>query len=309
MMVEILELKKHFGPIKAVDGISFSFEFGQVYGFVGPNGAGKTTSMRIMATLDEPTSGDIRIGGYSVVERPEAVRRLIGYVPDTLPNHRDMTVHEFLDFFARLHGLRGNDRRRVLEEVESFTNLSGLREREINKLSKGMKQRVSLARALVNDPKLLIMDEPAAGLDPKARVELRELIRILAGQGKAVFISSHILGELAEMCDGTVIIEHGTLLRAGKMDHLLQQDQSLRTLWIRPLGDVAPLYEALLEMPGVEEATVVNGEVRVLVPAADSFSVDLLKALVGRELPVLEFRRHKTDLEEVFMKATKGLVQ
>src|SRR6266545_8004039 len=193
MKIEVVNLKKHFGPTHAVEDVSFAFSSGQVVGFVGPNGAGKTTTMRILATLDEPTAGDALIDGVSVVEEPERARHLVGYVPDSLPTHRDMSVHEYLDFFARAYGLKGLYRASVIESVEEFTGLTGLRDKMLVALSKGMKQRVSLARALLHDPEVLVMDEPAAGLDPRARIELRELLRVLSSQGKAILISSHIL--------------------------------------------------------------------------------------------------------------------
>ncbi|HAA56016.1 MAG TPA: ABC transporter ATP-binding protein, partial [Myxococcales bacterium] len=211
MDVEIVNLKKYFGKTKAVDDISFSFSSGQIVGFVGPNGAGKTTTIKMMSTLNEPTSGDIFYDGVSVVEEPEKVRKLIGYMPDSLPTHNDIDVHEYLDFFARAYGIQGKQRALVVEQVEEFTNLKGIRDKLLKTLSKGMKQRVSLARALLHDPSILIMDEPAAGLDPRARIELRELLKILADQGKAIFLSSHILTELAEICDTAVIIEQGRL--------------------------------------------------------------------------------------------------
>ncbi|MEX0886170.1 MAG: ABC transporter ATP-binding protein, partial [Phycisphaeraceae bacterium] len=212
MQISVTKLTRRFGQTVAVDDLSFRFGGGQIFGFVGPNGAGKTTTMRILATLDEPTTGDACIDDISVVEDPEQARRLIGFMPDSEPTHRDVTVHEYLDFFARAYGLRGARRSDTVERVESFTNLGGIREKALRALSKGMKQRVSLARALVHDPPLLVMDEPAAGLDPRARVELRELLKVLAEQGKAILISSHILTELAEICDGAVIIERGRLL-------------------------------------------------------------------------------------------------
>src|SRR5262249_57433100 len=209
MKVQIVNLKKHFGATRAVDDVSFTFSSGQVVGFVGPNGAGKTTTVPILATLDEPTAGDALIDGVSVVQEPEKARHLVGYVPDSLPTHRDMSVHEYLDFFARAYGLRGPRRRQVVEQVEEFTNLAGIREKFVVALSKGMKQRVSVARALLHDPPVLIMDEPAAGREPRARIELRELLKVLSAQGKAILISSHILTELAEVCNGAVIIERG----------------------------------------------------------------------------------------------------
>ena len=182
--------------------------------------------MRILATLDEPTSGDASIDDVSIVEVPEQARRLIGYVPDGLPMHRDISVHEYLDFFARAYRLTGTERRQVVANIEDFTNLTGIREKNLHALSKGMKQRVSLARALIHDPPVLVMDEPASGLDPRARVELRELLRVLSSQGKAILISSHILTELSEICDGAVIIEQGRIVTAERWKKLPRRRSS-----------------------------------------------------------------------------------
>src|SRR5436190_6401233 len=259
MRIEIIDLHKHYGPTRAVNGISFSFESGQIFGFVGPNGAGKSTTMRILATLDEPTAGDATIDGVSVVEEPEKAHRLVGYVPDALPGHRDISVHEYLDFFARAYGIRGDKRRQVVESIEEFTNLTGIREKHINALSKGMKNRVSVARALVHDPPVLIMDEPAAGLDPRARIELRELLKVLSGQGKAILISSHILNELSEICTGAVIIERGKILRAGTLQQILQGNKTHRTVVLRVMGRAEELRKHLLETPGVEDARLLDG--------------------------------------------------
>src|SRR6266496_2295539 len=233
MRINIVHLKKNYGNTKAVDDISFSFASGQIFGFVGPNGAGKTTTMRIMATLDEPTEGDVFIDGVSVIQYPDKVRKLVGYVPDSLPTHRDMSVHDYLDFFGRAYGLKGGHRRQVIDRIEEFTTLPGIRGKTLMALSKGMKQRVSVARALLHDPPVLIMDEPAAGLDPRARIELRELLRVLSSQGKAILISSHILTELAEICTAAVFIERGKILRAGTLEQLLDQNLPHRTVIIR----------------------------------------------------------------------------
>ena len=199
MKIIVENLRREFGQTVAVNDVSFQFESGQIFGFVGPNGAGKTTSMRIMATLDEPTAGDVRLDNLSVVEDPERARHLIGFVPDELRAYWDTTVNDYIDFFARAYGLRGDAREQAVLSVEEFTNTAGIRDKQLRSLSKGMKQRVSLARALVSDPQFLILDEPAAGLDPRARIELRELLVLLANQGKAIFISSHILAELTEI--------------------------------------------------------------------------------------------------------------
>jgi len=314
MKIEVVNLKKHFGLTRAVDDVTFAFSSGQVIGFVGPNGAGKTTTMRILATLDEPTAGDALIDGVSVVEEPERARHLIGYVPDSLPAHRDISVHEYLDFFARAYGLKGSRREKVVTSVEEFTNLAGIRDKTLNALSKGMKQRVSLARALLHDPPALIMDEPAAGLDPRARIELRELIRALSSQGKAILISSHILTELAEICDGAVIIEHGKLLMAGRVGELLADNVARRVVLIRVLseqqgGDRDELYRELLQTPGVEEARLNGDEVVAEVNGDDEEVSDLLTALVRRGHRVVEFKQQRANLEEIFMSVTKGVVQ
>ena len=320
MEIEVKNLKRYFGSTHAVDDISFTFQGGQVYGFVGPNGSGKTTTMRIMATLDEPTQGDVLLDGVSVVQDPEKVRRLIGFMPDSLPTHRDVTVHEYLDFFARAYGLRGRARRTTIQEIESFTNLHNLREKRLRALSKGMKQRVSLARALVHDPALLIMDEPAAGLDPRARVELRELLKILAKHGKAILISSHILTELAEICDGAAIIERGRLLKAGSLDALYHDDgdapeddgqphKSRRGVAVRCHGDNEKLHKALLEMPLVDKARIEGDYVEADVIGDKDDCCELLAELLRRDFRILEFKQARRGLEQLFMSVTKGDVQ
>jgi ABC-2 type transport system ATP-binding protein len=310
MRVNVANLKRYFGPTRAVDGISFTFASGQIYGFVGPNGAGKSTTLRILATLDEPTAGDAFIDNVSVVEEPEKARRLVGYVPDSLPTHRDMSVHEYLDFFARAHGLKGGPRRQVLASVEEFTNLTGIRDKALVALSKGMKQRVSVARALLHDPPVLLMDEPAAGLDPRARVELRELLKLLAWQGKAVLISSHILTELAEICTGAVIIEQGRILRAGSLDEILRGDLPKRTVHIRALDRHEELCARLLQTPHVEEAKLlIDQTIETEINGSEEACCELLAELVRAGFRVVEFKQRRAGLEQVFMNVTKGEVQ
>jgi ABC-2 type transport system ATP-binding protein len=309
MKVQIVNLKKNFGATRAVDDVSFTFSSGQVVGFVGPNGAGKTTTMRILATLDEPTAGDALIDGVSVVEEPERARHLVGYVPDSLPTHRDMSVHEYLDFFARAYGLKGLHRAKVIDEVEEFTGLAGLRDKMLVALSKGMKQRVSLARALLHDPAVLVMDEPAAGLDPRARIELRELLRVLSSQGKAILISSHILTELAEICHAAVIIERGSVLMAGAIGDLLENGASRRTVLIRVRDGQEKLHRELLETPRIEKVNLVGEEIAAEINGDEEACCDLLTGLVGRGYRVVEFKLQRANLEEIFMNVTKGAVQ
>jgi len=213
MKVEVLSLTRRFGDTVAVDDLSFSLSSGDIIGFVGPNGTGKTTTMNMMATLDEPDSGDILIDGTSIVDYPEIARRHVGFMPDWLPAQSDITAHEYIDFFARAYGYSGDALEHRVREVEDFTVVTPIRDKVLSALSRGMKQRVSLARAMVHDPDVLIMDEPANGLDPRARIEFREYARKLADAGKAVFISSHILADLNEICTGCVIIERGRLVK------------------------------------------------------------------------------------------------
>ncbi len=317
MLVEVQGLTKRFAKVTAVDEVSFSFGSGQVFGFIGPNGAGKTTTMRILATLDDPDSGDAFLDGVSLSQYPEQARQLVGFVPDALPMQRDMSVHDYLDFFARAHRLRSPQRRQVVAGIEEFTGLAAIRDRQIIALSKGMKQRVSVARALVHDPPVLILDEPASGLDPRARVELRELLRVLADQGKALLVSSHILGELGEICDGTVIIEKGRVVRAGSMAEVLaaggDEDLGLRSVSIRCLERLDELHRFLLERAETESVQLTSGggggSIELRLRCDDVGCVKLLAALVNAGFPVLEFRPKANDLESVFLQLTRGEVQ
>jgi ABC-2 type transport system ATP-binding protein len=313
MKVQVKNLRKQFGKTVAVDNISFAFDSGHIFGFVGPNGAGKTTTMRIISTIEEPTSGDVLLNGISVCEEPELARRAVGYVPDTLPAHADITVHEYLDFYARAYGLRGKKRTQAVEAIEEFTNVTGIREKHLKALSKGMKQRVSLGRALVYDPDVLILDEPAAGLDPRARVELRELLMLLAERKKAILISSHILTELTEICNGVVIIERGKILETGTIEDVLKKSTPRRTVAIRLLDthrhEHPKLLKMLLEMPHIDNARQVAGELHFELAGDESTACDILDELIARKFRIIEFRQTRANLEDIFMNVTKGGVQ
>jgi len=308
MDVSIVNLKRHFGKTRAVDDISFGFSSGDIFAFVGPNGAGKTTTMRILAPLDDPSEGNAYVNGVSLVDDPEKARCLVGFMPDSLPAHRDMTVHDYLDFFARAYGLRDAKRRSVVDSVEEFANLKGIREKLLRALSKGMKQRVSLARTLVHDPPVLVLDEPAAGLDPRARVELRELLKVLADRGKAILISSHILTELAEICNGAVIIEHGKILRAGPMAQILTGESPHRAVVVRAAGETDALQRELLQTPSVFEVRVTGEAVEFRLDGGDDVQSGVLAHLIGKGFQVIDYHQRQIDLEDVFMTVTKGEV-
>lgn len=309
MKIQVKNLVKTFGKTVAVDNISFAFDSGHVFGFLGPNGAGKTTTMRIIATLEEPTEGDVLLNGVSVREEPEIARRVVGYVPDSLPTHADITVIEYLDFYARAYGLRGASRKDSVHEIMEFTNLLGIQDKHLRSLSKGMKQRVTLSRALIHDPDVLVLDEPAAGLDPRARVELRELLFALAEQQKAILISSHILTELTEICNGVVIIEKGKILETGTIDEVLSKQTPKRAIAIRVLEKNSELMRELLQTPFVEKPRESGAEVHFDLDGDESQACELLKGLIEKGFKVLEFKQTKVDLEDIFMKVTKGGVQ
>ncbi len=311
MKVQVKNLRKEFGKTVAVDNISFAFDSGHIFGFVGPNGAGKTTTMRIISTIEEPTDGDVLLNGISVREQPELARKAVGYVPDSLPAHADITVHEYLDFYARAYGLKGRQRTQAVEAIEEFTNVAGIRQKHLKALSKGMKQRVSLGRALVYDPDVLVLDEPAAGLDPRARVELRELLGLLAERKKAILISSHILTELTEICTGVVIIERGKLLETGTIEEVLKKSAARRTVAVRLLNreQTPSLLKELLQTPLVDKPREVGTEVHFELGGEDDAACEILGLLIGKGFKVLEFRQTKADLEDIFMNVTKGGVQ
>ncbi len=303
------KLRREFGKTVAVDSVSFSFDSGQIYAFVGPNGAGKTTTMRIMASLDEPTDGDVRLDDLSVVEDPERARSLIGFVPDELRVYWDTTVHEYVDFFARAFDLKGSTRDDAVAGVEEFTGTADIRDKQLRSLSKGMKQRVSLARALVSDPQVLILDEPAAGLDPRARVELRELLVLLADQGKAIFISSHILTELTEICHGVVIIEQGRILETGEIDAVIQKQAPKRTYAIRVVEFHDRLVRDLMQFPYIDQPRPAGNEVHFEVEGTEDNAFEVLNLLINHGYRVVEFRQTKANLEDIFMNVTEGHVQ
>ncbi len=312
MKLNVRHLRKVFDECVAVKDLSFTLETGEITGFVGPNGAGKTTTMRILATIEQCTSGRVELDGKSILDYPELARMHIGYVPDSLPSNDDMTVHEYIDFFARAYGLTNPKREMTVRDLEEFTNLSGIKEKYVNTLSKGMKQRVSIARALVSNPDYILMDEPAAGLDPRARVELRELLKVLCERGKGVFISSHILSELSEICTSTVIIEKGELLKSGKISDVVKEVESntnTRTIQIKLLEPNEMLTQKLVVEPMVSNISAFGNTYEFEYEGSDEQSVNLLADLVKNGYKVISFGFKQQNLESVFMNITKGEVQ
>lgn len=303
--VYVKGLRRVFGNLTAVDSISFSFHCGQVHGFIGPNGAGKTTTMRMLSTIDIPDGGDATIMGYSICNFPYEVRRHIGFVPDWFSGFTATTVHEYLDFFARTCGIRGKERIQTVGEIEEFTGLTPLRDKLISELSRGMQQRVTLGRALINNPEVLLMDEPAANLDPRARIELRELVKILASNGKAILISSHILPELAEMCDSVTIIDKGKILVSGDIATIKKAMKPHRTIRLKAMGNPDQVERALLETPDIRNIShVKDSSFQFDCDCGDEQIAEILKQLAIKGIPVFEFSLQDEGLEDIFMNIT-----
>ncbi len=300
--IAVEDLKRHFGTIPAVDGVSFAIGAGSVVGFVGANGAGKTTTMRILATLDYPSSGRAAVLGHDVVLYPGEVRRRLGWVPDSFGTYENMTTLEYLDFHARALGFRGADRIGRIREVVEFTDLGALSERMISTMSKGQGQRLCLARALIHDPEVLIMDEPAAGLDPRARVDLKRLSRILAGEGKTILISSHILSELGEMCDSLLFIDRGRIVHHGTAESLTRAEEQGTLVAVETADGPAALVQWALTAPHVKLEEERRQGCLLRIGSADPAVVAMvLRRMVADGIAVTDFHREERSLEEVFV--------
>jgi ABC-2 type transport system ATP-binding protein len=310
-MLELRHLYRFFGTTRAVNNVSFTVPPGRVMGYIGPNGAGKTTSMRILATLDLPTYGDAYVDGFSVVNDPDRVRHRLGFMPDSFGTYSNVNVREYLDFFARAYSIRGPKRVSAMDHVMRFTGLDELAEKPINGLSKGMKQRLCLGRALIHDPPVLVLDEPAAGLDPRARIQLREMIRQLAADGKTILISSHILTELAEMCDMVGIIERGGLLAVGTVKEIQRAvtKHHYTEMFVRLLSGTPAAEGWLRERPNVQKVAIEDGRVTFLLDGDGEAQADLLRDLVSAGHRVSAYGTESRSLEDVFMRVTEGKVQ
>lgn len=318
--IELRRLHRFFGTTKAVNDVSFEVYRGQVFGFIGPNGAGKTTSMRILATLEMPSYGDAFVNGISSVTDPELVRRKLGFMPDGISVYRNMNCVEYLDFFARSYGLVGRERTAALKHTLAFTGLDKIAAKSITGLSKGMRQRLCLGRAMIHNPSVLILDEPANGLDPRARVELRLMVQELASNGTTVLVSSHILTELAEMSDQVGIIERGELIAVGDVEEIrrkmsgdLKIHISMPTEMSSP-DELSRLVQWLQTRPNLKNVAIESqGAVCSLLPSEPARlqmeQAQLLTAIINAGFLISDFAAKQDSLEDVFMKITTGAVQ
>ena len=313
-IIEIQGLTKKYGDLTALNDLTLNIEEGEVFGFIGPNGAGKTTTMRILTTLLKPTSGKAWVAGESVIDNPRAVRRNIGYMPDFFGVYDDMKVWEYLDFFAACYDIPQTTRLGMVDDLLALVDLGHKKDAFVDSLSRGMKQRLCLARTLAHDPQVLILDEPASGLDPRARIEIRELLRELKSMGKTIFFSSHILSEVADICTSIAILEAGGLVAYGDMAEMKRQLRAHRLIQLRALGDLIPIQEFLLRHEAVEsiitaeEADIPSDSLRFDFTGGDEALSQLLASLIGNQFQVVAFQEETGDLEDVFLQVTKGIV-
>ncbi|MBM4052407.1 MAG: ABC transporter ATP-binding protein [Planctomycetes bacterium] len=312
-MIETVNLTKKYGELTALDNLNLKIEQGSCFGFIGPNGAGKTTTIKILATLLKPSWGEARIDGKTVGYQNALIRPVIGYVPDFMGAYDDMLVQEYLEFFASCYGIHGDARRKAVSDVLELTDLTGKTLSEVNGLSRGMQQRLSVARVLLHDPKVLLLDEPSSGLDPRARLEMRELLKELRAMGKTIIISSHILFELAELCTHVGIVEQGKLVFSGPMADIMAKTAVGHVVHVvvdeRP-KDAAAL---LAKVPGVTKVDLQREDALVRIEmhldaAAGTTLSDLPNRLIAQGFRVRRFTEERPDLETAFMRLTKGLV-
>jgi ABC-2 type transport system ATP-binding protein len=307
-IVKVDGLVKRYDRTLAVAGVDLEIAEGEIFGLVGPNGAGKTTTLRILATLLEPTAGDAEIAGWSVRRNPNDVRRAIGFMPDVFGVYDDMRVWEYLDFFARCYGLPAAARKRIIGDLLELVDLADKRTSYVQGLSRGMQQRLCLAHALVNDPQVLLLDEPASGLDPRARVELRELLRELRSLGKTILISSHILPELEELCTSVAIIDRGRVLDSGRIADIEARLRVGAVLRARVLADGEVLEAARAWFAGqpdvASSAILPDGTIELGFRGDEAGTANLLRAAVAADIAIASFSRAASDLEELFLQVT-----
>ncbi len=306
-MLRLENLRKTYGHFVAVEGTTLALEPGDVFGFIGPNGAGKTTTIKMIATLIQPTAGTASIDGIDVVKHPLEVRPLLGYMPDFFGLYDDIKAWEYLDFFAAAYWIPKSERPAIIDSVLELTDLTEKRDAYVQTLSRGMQQRLCLAKCLVHDPKILLLDEPASGLDPRARVEIKALIAELGRMGKTVIVSSHILPELADFCNKIGIMERGKILVSGDVQTIVRQLQPARRLAIRTVGPLNGLRAAVESMPHVSGVTGEGETLNVDFQGGLEEQAQMLEALIAGGHRVCSFSETALDLEDVFMRVTTGV--
>ncbi len=308
-MIETRKLTKRYGNLIAANEINLSLKEGDVFGFIGPNGSGKTTTMRMIATLLSPDYGEAYVCGKSIYTHPQEIRRLVGYMPDLFGVYDDMTVIEYLEFFAAAYRINGPNRRKVCEEKLELVDMAFKRDAMVNELSRGQTQRIGLARVLLHEPQVLLLDEPASGLDPRARIEIRNLLKRLGEMNKTIIVSSHILPELADVCTRVGMIEKGILIVDGYVDEVMRKAREALLLHVRVKGDQDKAAKLLEQVDGVESVSIKKGTIDVTLKKETLDYSALPTALVQAGFQITLFREEEVNLETAFMELTKGKQQ
>jgi len=303
-MITVQGLTKVYGSRTALDAVSFEVPRGEIFGFVGPNGAGKTTTLRILAALLEPTAGRAFVDGADVIEHPDLVHDRLGYMPDFFGVYDQLTAAEYLDFYAACYRIPKARRKKIAADLLELVGLTDRRDQSVDTLSRGLKQRLCLARALVHDPAVLLLDEPASGLDPRARVEMREILKELQKMGKTIVISSHILPELTELCTMVGIIDQGRMRATGPVQDVIRQLTSGRRLRIMVLGQRDEAVATLKALPSIRTVDMINGAIEVQYEGDDATAASILQALTAAAIRVSGFNQLDGGLEDAFLKAT-----
>lgn len=307
-MIETKRLTKYYGNLAALVDLDLVIEAGDIFGFIGPNGAGKTTTMRILVTLLEPSRGQAFIDGLDITKKGKEVRRIVGYMPDFMGIYDDLKVFEYLEFFAAAFSIEHKKRKSIVEGVLELTDLQTKQSFTVDSLSRGMQQRLGLARVLIHDPKVLVLDEPASGLDPRARIEIRELLRELKRMGKTIMISSHILSELEEICDHIGIIEHGRLVFSGTMEEIRQRMGVQSKVRVRVANNQQRAIELLSALPEVQDVQSTGTYIAVTLRKDQNTDGIIARALVNGNIDIVSLEPQQVKLDEAFLQLTKGIV-
>ena len=308
-MIQVEDLKIHYGEFVAVDNLSFSVKKGSVFGLIGPNGAGKTTTIKAIATLIEPTYGEIKLGDTSVLHEPEEARSMLGYMPDFPPVYDDLRVEEFCDLFAHAYGQSATERKEKVDLALAQTDLADKRRDLCKSLSRGMKQRALLAKTLVHDPSVMLLDEPGANLDPKARIDMRNLLRKLADQGKTILVSSHVLTELEDLCDEIGIMRNGKMVVSGSLEEITQSKHTQRTLEIELLKSFPELpqwVEQHATLSGLKETNESKTHFQIIHSGSREEVPEILSQIVGLGVEVTSFTTRKSKVEDLFLEIESG---
>jgi ABC-2 type transport system ATP-binding protein len=308
-MIRVQGLKKRFGSLEAVKQVDLEVQKGECFGLIGPNGAGKTTTLKVLATLVKPDEGKATIDELDVAEQPRLVRRVVGYMPDIFQSYGDMTVLHYLDYYAALVGLKGQNRVKHVDDVLELVDLSPKRDALVGGLSRGVKQRLGLAKTLLHEPKVLLLDEPASGLDPRARIEIRMLLKELRRMGKTIVISSHILEDLEEICDRIAVIEQGTVVVSGEVQELKRQIFKTRRYAVETREDPQKVMDLLLAHPEAAREPVLEGKLIHFIPATEGEDGSrVLRILLDAGISLRAFREEEAALAQVFLELTRGEV-